>query len=249
MKTDPKPLEAWQAEDAVRLKRLFDAREPKMSQAEFGAQFDIGSQGMVWQYIAGRRPLNIKAATAFARGLNVSVEDFSPTIAAQIGDASLAVSAILPGLRPVTDDEDEAPEAVAIKLGPMPLRAGITGFETENLFDDGNRHHIPRQWMEENGLVPQTLLAVKIKGNSMAPLMYEGDIAVIDLSNKTRVSGGVFALNYEGEGVIKRLRYERREWYLVSENPEFRPQPCKGADCQVVGRLVRFDPRNFKDRL
>ncbi|MBB5610395.1 MULTISPECIES: helix-turn-helix transcriptional regulator [unclassified Janthinobacterium] len=88
MKKEPKALEDWQAADAQRLKALFDARQPKISQADFGDLYAIGSQGMVWQYVAGHRPLNIKAATAFARGLNVNVELISPTIAKEIAAAA-----------------------------------------------------------------------------------------------------------------------------------------------------------------
>ena len=119
-------------EDARRLKALFDAREPKISQAEFGAQYDIGTQGMVWQYVAARRPLNIKAVTAFARGLGVTVEEISPTIASEITSAashtsSLAHPAEIPDARPVTGDDDMAPPMVAIRMVPEHLRAGITG--------------------------------------------------------------------------------------------------------------------------
>jgi hypothetical protein len=91
---EKKPLEEWQKEDARNLRRLFDARTEtvgegkQIPQMEFGAKYGIGSQGMVWQYISGRRPLNIKAAVAFAKGLGVELSDFSPTLAAQIDDAS-----------------------------------------------------------------------------------------------------------------------------------------------------------------
>ena len=91
---EKKPLEEWQIADAKNLRRLFDARtetvaEGKLiSQMEFGAKYGIGSQGMVWQYLNGHRPLNIKAAVAFAKGLDVKVSDFSATLAAQIDDAS-----------------------------------------------------------------------------------------------------------------------------------------------------------------
>lgn len=74
-------------EDAARLKALFDAREPKISQMKFGADFDIGSQGMVWQYLTAMRPLNIDAAVKFARGLNVSIDRFSGRLAEQISTA------------------------------------------------------------------------------------------------------------------------------------------------------------------
>lgn len=241
---------SWQLDDAARLKALLGAREPRISQAEFGAQFDIGSQGMVWQYVAGRRPLNIKAATAFARGLGVPVEAFSPTIAAQIAQASRTLAqSDWPEARPITDDDDLAPPSVAIELVSLHLQAGIDGIETVPLYEAGGQHHIPRSWLEENGLSPRALLAIKIKGESMQPLMFEGDIAVINTADKARKNGGVFAINYNGQAVIKRLLYERREWFLASDNPAFRPAPCKGADCILIGRIVRFEPRNFKDRL
>lgn len=83
-------LEPWQLEDADRLNTLFRAKS-KLSQADFGAMHRIGSQGMVWQYLHGHRALNIKAADAFARGLCVSIDQFSPTIAQQISMASRQV--------------------------------------------------------------------------------------------------------------------------------------------------------------
>jgi len=78
-----KPLEPWQAEDAARLKALFRERW-KLSQQEFGLTFEIGSQGAVAQYLNGVRPLNLRVALRFARGLDVPVSAFSPTIAAEM---------------------------------------------------------------------------------------------------------------------------------------------------------------------
>lgn len=88
MSKETKSLEQWQLEDAARLKALFDRRTSKISQAEFGEKFGIGSQGMVWQYLAGRRPLNIEAAAAFAGGLEVGIDEFSPTIAERVREAA-----------------------------------------------------------------------------------------------------------------------------------------------------------------
>lgn len=86
-------LEPWQLEDAARLKALYQERAT-LSQAEFGARFGIGSQGMVWQYLNGRRPLNHRAAEAFATGLNIQITDFSPTLARQIVNASDRAGAV-----------------------------------------------------------------------------------------------------------------------------------------------------------
>lgn len=149
----------------------------------------------------------------------------------------------------VTDDDDLAPVMVPIALVPDHVRAGITGFEADRIFESDEHLFVPRQWMEENDLSPGVLRAVRIRGDSMIPMMYEGDVAVVNIRDTSRVNGGVFALNFKGEPVIKRLKYDRREWYLTSENPEFKQEPCRTGDCNVIGRVVRFEPRNFKDRL
>lgn len=78
-----KPLSPTPDDDARRLKELYNERTT-LSQTEFGARFDIGNQGAVWQYLNGRRPLNMKAAKGFASGLGVNIEDFSPAIAEAI---------------------------------------------------------------------------------------------------------------------------------------------------------------------
>lgn len=82
-----KPLEEWQLEDARRLKALFERfkARTKMSQATFAVTYGIGdqTQGIVWQYLNGRIPLQLEAAVRFAHGLGCSVGDFSPTLEAK----------------------------------------------------------------------------------------------------------------------------------------------------------------------
>jgi transcriptional regulator with XRE-family HTH domain len=66
----------------VNLKQLYEERVPSgMTQEEFGAKFGIGTQGMVWQYLNGHRPLNAEAAAKFARGLRCTIYDISPEMA------------------------------------------------------------------------------------------------------------------------------------------------------------------------
>lgn len=64
----------------IRLRELFNKRAG-MSQQEFAERFGLGTQGMVWQYLSGYRPLNYEAAAKFAKGLNCRIDDFSPEMA------------------------------------------------------------------------------------------------------------------------------------------------------------------------
>lgn len=254
------PLSDAQLAEAAKLKSLF--KEWQRARKEAGLPFSqeavsesLGfGQSAFSQYLNGGIPLNVGAAVKFANLLGVTLGDFSPSLVDQAETFAEAIGAhldepiSLAGM-PVTDDLDYALEHAAIDLVEVHLQAGIDGFETVPLSEDGGKHYIPRHWMEKNGFTPSMLRATKCKGKSMEPMMYEGDIIVINVTDTTRKDGRVFAVNYNGQAVIKRLKYERREWYLTSENPEFRPEPCRGADCKVIGRVVRFDPKNFDDRL
>lgn len=90
-------LEKWQIDDASRLKELFDSKA-QFSQEEFGRRFEVGTQGMVWQYLNARRALNIKAASAFAKGLGVTVDSFSPRLADEIRLAASHIADAIPAL-------------------------------------------------------------------------------------------------------------------------------------------------------
>lgn len=92
-----KPIDTEQAEVAARLKALFQ-KNTTLSQQEFGLLYDIGTQGAVWQYLNGVRPLNISAALRFARRLNCHVSDFSPRLGAE-----LASGGTLDPIRQVVD--------------------------------------------------------------------------------------------------------------------------------------------------
>lgn len=69
-------------EDAARLREMM--KSCGMTQTEFAAEYEIGSQAQLWQYLNPTtkkgRPLNITAAIGFARGLKRPVSDFSPSL-------------------------------------------------------------------------------------------------------------------------------------------------------------------------
>lgn len=84
-----KSQDRW-GEAHVRLRKLFEQRAG-MSQLDFAEKFGLGTQGMVWQYLSGYRPLNIEAAAKFAKGLNCRIDDFSPEMAQALREEILPV--------------------------------------------------------------------------------------------------------------------------------------------------------------
>src|SRR5437764_356058 len=85
------PLTPEQLADAARLKHLFSTwqkgrREAKLPSSQEALSDLLGfNQSAVSQYLNGRIPLNVDAATKFASLLNCSIADFSPDLAAQAG--------------------------------------------------------------------------------------------------------------------------------------------------------------------
>ena len=145
--------------------------------------------------------------------------------------------------RPVSD-------IVPIKKVALSLQAGVMGFEVSQAADDDTTIDLPRKFIEENDLVPQCLLAIKIRGDSMYPLMIDGDVVVINIADTRPKSGELYAVNFDGEAVVKQMIYEGHEWYLVSINKDkqYYRRICRGGECIVVGRVVRQEARKLIGR-
>lgn len=152
------------------------------------------------------------------------------------------LTALYPGARPVVAAGPDDPSRTKIrKVLDIRLSAGINGFGYElDPVDHGN-WDVPTRWIEKNRLVPSQLLAIDVRGESMEPSLYEGDVVVIDTADTKMVSGLVYAINFEGEAIIKRLVRDGGQWYLHSDNPSPRHPRllCRSGDCTVIGRVVR----------
>lgn len=143
-------------------------------------------------------------------------------------------------------DEDD-PGFVKIPKVRLRLSAGIQGFQTEPETHDGSTLSVHQSWIARNGFNRENLMAIRVKGESMEPTLYEDDLVIINLADKTLVDGQVYAINYEGEAVIKRLVREGGQWYLSSDNPSPRygRRSCRGAECIVIGRVVKREGERF----
>jgi phage repressor protein C with HTH and peptisase S24 domain len=144
--------------------------------------------------------------------------------------------------RPVTVAHMDGPGVTTIKKVRLRLSAGITGFQTDQENVDGNELLVSTQWVQRNKYDPERLVAIRVKGESMEPTLHEDDIVVINVADKKPVDGAVFAVNYEGEAVVKRFSRDAGDWWLTSDNPDQRKHHrkiCRGDACIIVGRVVR----------
>ncbi|MEC5164044.1 LexA family transcriptional regulator [Janthinobacterium sp. CG_S6] len=134
------------------------------------------------------------------------------------------------------------PDYVDIPMVELRLSAGMTGFQSEPDRRGGGTLGIRRNWLERSGYDPTKLIAIHVKGESMEPSLYAGDLVVLNTADTKMIDGAVFAVNYEGEAVIKRLSRDAGEWWLTSDNPDqrkFHRKLCRGGECIIVGRVVR----------
>jgi len=143
---------------------------------------------------------------------------------------------------PVRAADNDDREFVQIAMVKLRLSAGITGFQTEPEGRDGGTLGMRRNWIERHNLSAEHLIAILVKGESMEPSLYEDDIVIINTLDKKLVDGAVYAFNYEGEAVVKRLSRDAGQWWLTSDNPDQRKyhrKLCQNNACLVVGRVVR----------
>ena len=128
----------------------------------------------------------------------------------------------------------------AIRRVEFKLSAGASGFEVEYLNGDSPPIFFRKDWLKKRALRADSLFAVAVSGASMEPGLYDADIVVVNTADTREQDGEVFAVNFEGELVIKRLIRDEGHWWLASDNVDQRRYPRKRCDDRValVGRIV-----------
>jgi phage repressor protein C with HTH and peptisase S24 domain len=240
------------AEERIEAERLsaawlaYKGAHKGVTQEWLGAETGLGTQGAVGQYLRGVIPLNLEALMAFARVLEFDPGHISPRLTSRINllTTKLASAETQEFLRSMSVRvvERDDPEFVQIPMVKLRLEAGVTGFQTEPDRLDGGTLGMRRNWLERNHFDPAKLIAVQVKGDSMEPSLYEDDIVVINTGDTKLIDGSVYAFNYEGEAVVKRLSRDAGMWWLTSDNPDQRKYHRKsvhGNECIVIGRVVR----------
>ena len=137
---------------------------------------------------------------------------------------------------------------VQIRRVRLRLSAGIVGFAVEPDEESGGSFGVETDWLARNRFDPDDLIALEVTGESMEPRLYRGDLVVVNTADKTPADGQVFAINYEGEAVVKRLTRDAGHWWLTSDNPDQRRFPrklCDGISCILIGRVVLKKSENI----
>lgn len=137
-------------------------------------------------------------------------------------------------------DLKDNPAYPAVRRVKFKLSASISGFAVE--YDEGNSTPLVfnRTWYDNNNYTPTKLFAVSVCNGSMEPGLHHNDVVIVNTESTTPKDGKVFAVNYEGEMVIKRLIRDAGQWWLSSDNADQRRYPRKACDenCLIIGEII-----------
>jgi phage repressor protein C with HTH and peptisase S24 domain len=119
---------------------------------------------------------------------------------------------------------------------PLEASAGPGAFGAEEIPFDAFR--FSRRWLREQGLEPAQLSSIRVMGDSMDPLLRDGDEILVDRTPRA-FREGVHVVRL-GEALhVKLLQaVPPGRLRLVSQNAAYEPVEVAMGDVDVVGRVV-----------
>lgn len=198
--------------ESVKLRELWDNRANRMSQAEFGEAFDIGSQAAVGHFLNGHAAISMKAAKGFARGLSCEIADFSERLAKQAselvevsGGASLSAAPTAPVGVPISSKEAPPEGYVRLQhLSPQPsMGPGIDVYEPVQVV----RHlDVLETWVRQKvGSADYERIKILTGcGQSMSPTIKDQDLVFVDTSDRNIDIPGIYCIYVYGRFLLKR---------------------------------------------
>jgi len=124
---------------------------------------------------------------------------------------------------------DLARLSVEASAGPGTVGAAEAAFDT---------FRFSRRWLREQGLEPTMLSAIRVSGDSMEPLLRDGDEILVDRSPQP-FREGIHVLRMGEVLHVKRVQAgPPGRVRLISANPAYEPVKVSLDEIDVIGRVV-----------
>lgn len=95
-----------------------------------------------------------------------------------------------------------------------------------------------KRWLREQALEAGKLSAVRVIGDSMEPLLREGDDLLVDMSARP-FRDGIYVLRLDGNLLVKRVTSQGLgRFSILSQNLSYPPISVQAEDIELVGRVV-----------
>jgi SOS-response transcriptional repressor LexA len=134
---------------------------------------------------------------------------------------------------------------VAIPL--LPVQAGTPGSWGDNVdlaeISPEAVLAAPKEWC----LHPASTVCLRVKGNSMSPLILDGYILAVDTSEieSARLEGQIVVAAHQQKGLLvsRLIRFDHTD-VLVSDHREYEPVPVTtGSEWRIVGKVLWWTGR------
>lgn len=98
-------------------------------------------------------------------------------------------------------------------------------------------------WLRDNlGHTSGKLASVRVRGDSMAPTLLDGETIMIDMAVRRVDVSGIYVIEAHGDRLVKRIdRKLDNSLMIISDNKAYPPEAVPASrlgDIKVVGRLV-----------
>ncbi|MDQ2763130.1 MAG: hypothetical protein M3Y22_06455 [Pseudomonadota bacterium] len=138
---------------------------------------------------------------------------------------------------PPTNSEVDGPDLVAMQQIDLAYGLGAQ-------FVDGHVEvevlHFPKIWVESITSSPPALLTwARGRGDSMTPTIHDGDLVLLDRSQRRIIEPDALWAYTVGEfGAIKRLRVKGDRVVILSDNPAVPPDEEPIDEVNIIARVI-----------
>lgn len=118
------------------------------------------------------------------------------------------------------------------------LSAGTGSFDTTESVTD--YLSFQTKWLSAKGSA-NNMVAMEVFGQSMEPVIKEGDTVLIDQSQQKILAGAIYAVGVEDTILIKRLEKHPNKLVLCSDNKSYEPiflEPDQMETVRIIGRVI-----------
>lgn len=118
------------------------------------------------------------------------------------------------------------------------LHAGAGSFEVDQAVD--GFYGFSPAWLRHRGN-PSAMVMMEVIGDSMAPVIQEGDTVLVDQSQADIYSGSIYAVGVDDTIMVKRVEKHPGRLALLSANPAYAPVYITDEDAgavRIIGRVL-----------
>ena len=233
-----------QESECKKLKELFIKKSP-LSQKAFALKYGFGTPGNLWQYLNGRRPLNVNFAAKMAKLLGVNIAEFSTRLAAEAEALGIPQGIDLNISVAPSRQNKKIPILSYVQAG------GLTG---QGQVSDKLKAIDVGDYITGDDDLSDDVFAMIVRGRSMTPDFEEGDTVLVDPSISPQPGDFVVAAKADchvddPEATFKKYRprgYDENGheiFELVPLNEDFPTIYSDKTPCTIIGVLIEHRRR------